>query len=136
MEGDGSWKWRRAQEYRVNDVEEAIETAERFRRDGIYNWFRGQTKPWPPYTTLTRLHRSDKTQVEQVREQLGRLEAFMKVHPELRNIAEDTNAFYAVAQHYGIPTNYLDFTTEPAIAGFFACDTHNPEPGNDSCIYC
>ena len=60
----------------------------------------------------------------------------MKSHPELQQIAQDPNAFYAVAQHYGIPTPYLDFTTEPAIAGFFACDTQSPEPGSDSCIYC
>jgi len=136
MAGDDSFKWRRAQEYRVSDVEEAIELAQKFRRDGTYNWFRGQAKPWPPYTSLTRAHLLGETQVEQAREQLARLEAFMSLHPELQKIGEDENAFFAVAQHYGIPTPYLDFTTEPAIAGFFACDTRNPELGADSCIYC
>src|SRR5882757_6198378 len=130
MAGDGGFKWCHAREYRVSDVEEAIERAEKFRQQRTYNWFRGQAKTWQPYSTLTRVHLSGPVQVEQARAKLGRLDGFMRVHPELQKIADDRNAFFAVAQHYGIPTHYLDFTTEPAIAGFFACDTQHPDPGS------
>jgi hypothetical protein len=137
MTDDGSFKWCHAEEFRVSDVEEAIELAEKFRQDGTYNWFGGQAKPWPPHATLTRVHlMGEGDAAAQARARLGRFETFMKLHAELRNIVQDENAFFAVAQHYGIPTPYLDFTTEPAIAGFFACDTRNPDLGSDSCIYC
>jgi FRG domain-containing protein len=136
MTDDDDFKWCYAKEFRVSDVEEAIELAEKFRQDGTYNWFRGQTKPWPPHATLTRAHLLGKDETEEARTRLGRFEAFMKIHPELQNIAENDNAFFAVAQHYGLPTPYIDFTTEPAIAGFFACDTTNPDVGSESCIYC
>lgn len=136
MAGDDNFEWRPGEEYRVGDVEEGIELAEKFRRDGTYNWFRGQAKPWPPNSSLARAHLLGETQVKRARERLARLEAFMSLHPELQKIGEDENAFLAVAQHYGIPTPYIDFTTEPAIAGFFACDTPTPEVGTDSCIYC
>ena len=56
--------------------------------------------------------------------------------PGVEQFANDTNAFFAIAQHYGIPTDYIDFTTDPGVAGYFACDTRTPEPGTDSCIYC
>jgi hypothetical protein len=136
MSSDEGNKWCYAKEYRVRDVEEAVELAENFRQKGAYNWFRGQAKPWPPHTSLYRAQQMGEAQVDQAKAQLSRLDGFMKLNPELKKIAADYNAFFAVAQHYGIPTNYLDFTTEPVIAGFFACDTGNPEVGSDSCIYC
>jgi hypothetical protein len=53
--------------------------------------------------------------------------------PKLGAIASDEDVLFAIMQHYGIPTDFIDFTTEPSIAGFFASDTRTePEP----CIYC
>ena len=44
----------------------------------------------------------------------------------------------AVAQHYGLPTTLIDFSTEPKVAAFFS--SHNPPSSNDgevnSCIIC
>src|ERR671935_3001887 len=96
MPGNDNWKWRYAQEHRVSDVEEAIELAEKFRQDGTYNWFRGQTKPWPPHTTLARAHMAGEAQLELAAARFNRLLSFMKVHTELHQIAEDQNAFLAV----------------------------------------
>ena len=43
----------------------------------------------------------------------------------------------AVAQHYGMPTPFLDFTTEPDVAAFFASDTGGrPRPKQTACILC
>jgi hypothetical protein len=44
--------------------------------------------------------------------------------------------FFAVLQHYGIATGYLDFTTDPAVAGFFATDGADVEQGRVCTIYC
>jgi hypothetical protein len=116
MPGDDSYKWRYSQEHRVSDVEEATELAEKFRQDGTYNWFRGQTKPWPPHTALARAHTAGQAQLDLAGVRFLRLLTFVELHPELQQIRADKSAFLAVAQHYGIPTPYLDFTTEPAIA--------------------
>ena len=50
---------------------------------------------------------------------------------------QDVDAICAVAQHYGIPTNCIDFTTSAEVAGFFAADNANARPLSDeSCILC
>lgn len=56
--------------------------------------------------------------------------------PELRYLLEDENIhkLCAVLQHYGVPTNYVDFTSEPAIAGFFAANDPNATPPGHGCI--
>jgi FRG domain len=38
--------------------------------------------------------------------------------------------------HYGIPTEYIDFTTDAGVAGFFAVDTTNLPNEGKSCIFC
>jgi len=36
--------------------------------------------------------------------------------------------FVPIAQHYGIPNHYIDFTTDPGVAGFFARTSATPSP--------
>src|ERR1700735_560386 len=45
MTRDNIFDWLRPKIYRVSDVEEVIELAEKLRQGGSYNWFRGQPKP-------------------------------------------------------------------------------------------
>ncbi|MBM3526287.1 MAG: FRG domain-containing protein, partial [Alphaproteobacteria bacterium] len=63
-------------------------------------------------------------------------QAWLAETPGFERIGDDHDAVFAIAQHHGLPTHYLDFTTDPAVAGFFAADTDNPEPGAESCIFC
>jgi hypothetical protein len=62
----------------------------------------------------------------------------MESVPALRSVISNDDALLAVAQHYGIATNLVDFTTEPKVAAFFAC--HDPTGANSnqkvSCIIC
>jgi hypothetical protein len=56
--------------------------------------------------------------------------------PSLRYLLGDSHVhdFFAVLQHYGVPTHYVDFTTEPDIAGFFAVHDRSISQGERGCI--
>jgi hypothetical protein len=106
---------------RVDNVAEAVRLAEKSKRSGDYDWFRGQTRNWPVRPSFMRL--KDESSRQAALEKLGRYEAWVKSTPGLEHLASDTDAAIAVAQHYGLPTNFVDFTTDPRIAGFFASQT-------------
>lgn len=124
---------------RAANIEEAVARATQLKQDGQYNWFRGQLREWEPGSSLERrLHENPNAKI-QFEEKLNRFLVWVKAQPALAYLAEPehVDALFAVLQHYGFPTLYIDFTTEPAVAGFFASDTKSPpeEPGN-SVIYC
>jgi hypothetical protein len=64
-------------------------------------------------------------------EKIARYEGWVKHTPGLENLAANTDAAIAVAQHYGLPTNFVDFTTRPDIAGFFASEKASSETAGD-----
>jgi len=118
----------------VSDVRQAIDLALRKRDAGEYDWFRGQAKNYPLAPSFAR-----RTEPERQRalEKLGRFESWVHNTPGLEELAEaGADHVLAVAQHYGLPTQFLDFTTDPEIAGFFACDSDDLVPGETSCIIC
>jgi FRG domain len=121
--------------YRADNVEDAVRMAQQFRAEGKYDWFRGQAREWPPVSTFSRL---DQDRKQEAREKAEEFYQWVAEEPDLAYLARDEqlDALCAIAQHYGIPTNYVDFTTDPAIAGFFACDTGLPADGSLSCLYC
>jgi hypothetical protein len=120
---------------RAGSLAGALELAEELRAAGACDWFRGQTRNWP---LLSSFGRRDEAGQQEARERLGRFVAWLEEVPELAAIAADRDAALAVAQHYGIPTNLVDFTTEPAVAAFFAA--HDPPAfradEDTSCIVC
>jgi len=98
--------------------------------------FRGQARDWRPLrTSLARLDENDR---EEAKNELRRFEGWVKGISALNEIASDVDATFAVAQHYGLPTNYMDFTTEPRIAAFFAAFEPPTDLGDKefSCIIC
>src|SRR5262249_25545363 len=93
--------------------------------------FRGQFQGWPVCPTALRLN--DEQRGEAL-DRLARFEHWIRGTPGLESRLEP-NSFFAVAQHYGFPTNYVDLTTNPAIAGFFAGgNPNNMRAAHDSCI--
>ena len=44
-------------------------------------------------------------------------------------------SYWAAAQHYGVRTNLIDFTTDAAIAVFFACSTTPTSDGQTASVY-
>jgi hypothetical protein len=124
--------------YRVSDVDEAIDLASRFRDEKRYDWFRGQVRSdWLPHTSLMRLQLRDPAAWDNTyKSRFVRFYHWLENTPGLTALSKDVDSVFAIAQHYGLPTHYLDFTTDPAVAGFFAADTDSPEPGQESCILC
>lgn len=117
---------------RARNVQEAVALAAQMKAQGRYDWFRGQVQDWPLRSKFVRLSAKERAQAL---EKLARYEGWVKSTPGLESLAADTDAAIAVAQHYGLPTNFVDFTTEPEIAGFFASD-RQPNAGHMSCILC
>jgi hypothetical protein len=118
--------------YKVASLVDAVEMAARFRRKGTYDWFRGQTRNWKPIPTMVRLTKSER---KVALERLKRFCYWLIKTPGLASLRKDPTDGIAIAQHYGLPTPFLDFTTNPGVAGYFAC-TEKPSKTEPACIYC
>lgn len=89
-----------------------------FAKAGRYNWFRGQLQEWEPASTLERALKRGELH-ENLLADLNRFHTWCKREPELKHLCEPENidAFYAIRQHFGFPTAYIDFSTKPAQTG-------------------
>ena len=123
------------QTVRVVDVNEAVALAAQLREEGHYDWFRGQLRCWPLLPTFSRL---DADRREAALEQHRRFAHWIEQTGGVRTLLPDADSVRAVAQHYGLATDLIDFTTDPRIAGFFATHAGNKPPTEqgDSCILC
>lgn len=123
--------------YHAATVIEAVELATKFKNEGRCNWFRGQVKDWPLRSSLARASFNEKDYAL-ADKRYGLFCTWVNLTPELKYLLEPVNAHLleSIMQHYGIPTEYIDFTTEPGIAGFFACDTTETSQNELACIYC
>lgn len=111
-----SWPGRR-EILEARSLEEALQIAADLKKEGRCDWFRGQTAPWPLTPTAARLA-DDK--IDQAIERVGTFQIWARITSGLERLATDEHAFFAVSQHYGEPTFYLDFTDDPLIAAYFA----------------
>jgi len=124
--------------FEVDRIEDAVALAERFKQEGKYDLFRGQRANWPVAPTLARLNEEG---IRVAGERLKLFFAWVQEQPELTGLADRQDPHivdqkYAVAQHHGIPTNFCDFTTEPAVAGYFASSTDAGGDGTSVIVCC
>ncbi len=110
--------------FKVGSVEEAVLMAEQMNSQGRTCWFRGQAQDWPVCSSFVRGKPQER---ERSLEKVARYEHWVKTTPGLENLASNTDSAIAVAQHYGLPTNFVDFTDQPGIAGFFASEKAGPQ---------
>jgi hypothetical protein len=68
-------------------------------------------------------------------ERLSAFQGWVENTPGLESIAVEQDFVWAVAQHYGLPTHFVDFTTDPVAAAFFASQP-SEAPGDEACIIC
>lgn len=119
--------------YKVKNLEEALLLAQKLKKKGKYNLFRGQAQNLRVTPTLSRISNKSYTQLK---EKLERLYYFFSTHSSLKKFKTDIDWFYAVAQHYGIPTNYIDFTSDIEVAAYFATNSKSNIVGTDCSIIC
>lgn len=117
------------------DLAEAIAIAQAMKAGGSADWFRGQVRNWPLQSAFVRRGPAER---EAALDRIATFKAWIEREPALADIAADDDAVIAVAQHYGLPTNFIDFSTEPRVAAFFAVhDAPEPAgPGELGCIVC
>lgn len=126
--------------FRVGSIQEAVKLAYNFQKEGRYDWFRGQVQAWPPVSSLHRMYMERGPLAQDLYNK--RLEMFcswLSRTPQLSYLLEPHNwhELFAVLQHYGVPTHYIDFTTDPGIAAFFAGNaTYCPPDSGESVIFC
>lgn len=119
--------------YRAENPAEALEMALRFQRSKKYDLFRGQTKDWPLTPSRGRLMPDE---LEANRDRLLSLQLFLSQYEQAKQYSEHPDILFAVAQHYGIATDLLDFTRSPIVALFFATHSKQSLAGKEGVIIC
>jgi FRG domain-containing protein len=119
--------------YDAASVQEAVAIAERLRAEGRHDFFRGQIQPW---TLRSSLQRQDGAAQLSAIQWLNRFRVWVSNTEGLWPIAADQDQAIAVAQHYGLPTDFIDVTPDPRVAAFFALDGRDPALTAPCCIVC
>lgn len=129
---------RARKEHVFQSVEDAVAAATRMKMEGGYDLFRGQRCAWPVASSFRRLAVDRRSEAE------SRIDQFMnwvQTESALAQYGFSSDQAIAVAQHYGIPTTFLDFSTDIPIARYFATEhclesgaTKGEMPTDPSCI--
>lgn len=118
---------------KVGSLEEALALAEEWKLEGRFDLFRGQAQNWPVVSTRFRIDEKD---FNEHKEMLTFFFEFISSNKQLKSHIKSVDEMYAIAQHYGLVTNYIDFTKEPEIAGYFATNSKSNKIGEYACIIC
>ncbi|MGD0785410.1 MAG: FRG domain-containing protein [Sedimentisphaerales bacterium] len=120
----------------LNSVTAYLEHVKAFEQIHIAQWFyRGvRNEAYELVPSLFRIN------IKNTFTTWNRLEAYMLQYfkrestPFLDKVPQDDLEWFALAQHYGLPTRLLDWSTNPLIALFFAVENYNKE--EDSAVWC
>jgi hypothetical protein len=122
---------------RVASIADAVSIAEYLKSLGIYDVFRGQRDAsWRMTSSAQRFIARGNTSQE-LEAMHSRFSAFADRTPEMHPYLGDPDSLWAVAQHFGLPTHYIDLTRSPRVAAFFASDSSDPpELRKEAVIFC
>jgi len=117
---------------RAKNIHEALAEADRLKSKGEYDLFRGQKEAeWSVQSSLARCNNHEDELAK-----LSRFEEWVHNTPGLETLVKDVDQMIAVCQHYGLPTNFVDFTDKPRVAALFAIDGVEPEACYEGSIIC
>lgn len=113
---------------------EALEMCKTAKQENPGILFRGQASLHPITSTLGRvfLAENDEELTKSI-DRKDRFFSFLSNHPELKKYSLDVHQFYAIAQHYGLKTNYIDFSENPEVSIWFATNSSRLKKG-DLCM--
>lgn len=119
----------------VDHIRDAIDLAEKLRSSGRCDLFRGQANAeWKVTSSFERLLPEERNYAVQ---QLRRFCEWSNSVVELLPAIDDPDKIIAIAQHYGLKTQFIDFTAEPRIAAFFASQANGLDLcGGNASIIC
>ncbi|MGR6432114.1 FRG domain-containing protein [Rhizobium sp. PAMB 3174] len=124
-----------SQDISVNSLAEAIALCKKLKLDGKYNLFRGQTRDWP--RLIPSLLRVTDEALSVAESNLSEFLEWAEAVPQMAAYRTQSGATMAIAQHYGIPTRFLDLTRSPEIAAIFSKSPASSDTsGNTAVIYC
>jgi hypothetical protein len=120
---------------RAQNISEAISIATEGKIAGRWNLFRGQTNAsWRVTSTAERLAEVER---EEALQEFTRFHNWAKSEQAMTGYFDKPDSLWAIAQHYGIKTNFIDFTDDPRVAAFFASDTaETPSSNQMAAIVC
>ena len=116
-------------------IAEAIVIAEEGKRSGEWDLFRGQTNAnWLVTSSAERLSDAER---EHALEQFKRFVGWAETVDAMEGYFANPNSLWAIAQHYSLQTNFIDFSNDPRVAAFFAYDMKaEPAEGQRAAIIC
>ena len=120
------------EQFDVGSLGEALDLAQRLKARGRYRYFRGHRDArWFVESTFGRL--ADEESRDRARKDFASFYAWVKSSPDVFPYLADDDQIIATAQHHQIAaTNFIDFTTEPKVAAWFA--GKGGVPGENGCI--
>jgi hypothetical protein len=102
---------------RAEDATSALKRLRELQDKKKFDMFRGQRKPWPIVSTLARLSPAG---LAIATRRLNRFASWAADIAGMGELLHEPDKLLAIAQHYGIATTFLDFTSNPDVAYFFA----------------
>lgn len=119
--------------YKANSPSEALKLARRFKKEKKYDLFRGQNEDWPLISSEGRL---SPEKMEENGKRLLWLCDFLSQYESTNKYIKNVDDFVAIAQHYGIPTDFIDLTRSPEVALFFATHSKRSLIGKEGVLIC
>lgn len=119
--------------YYVETPREALELALKFKKSKKFNLFRGQNEDWPLVASINRLSSSKRKKAV---DKLLAFKLFLSKYKFSEEYVDNLDYMMAIGQHYGIPTDFIDFTYSPEIATFFATHSNKDLAGKNGVIFC
>ncbi len=122
------------EDFYLNSADEALTFCRQMLKDGEVDFFRGQTKDWP--SIAPSLLRGEVPQRQIAVKVLEHFAEWANSVPQMIRYWGNKTQITAIAQHYGIPTSFLDLTSDPAVAAVFAATSSDISTDHEAVIYC
>lgn len=113
----------------VSNISEAISIALDWRAMGKWDLFRGQANAnWRVTSSAERVSEEGR---QEAWRQFERFVGWAANEPSMASYMNEPDSIWAIAQHYGLKTLFIDFTYDPRVAAFFSTELTAPEPTSE-----